>query len=33
MSITEPNKHKDCINSVDVKYQKNRGVGQLIHGK
>jgi len=26
-----PVKHSSYINSVDVKYQNNRGIGQLIH--
>ena len=32
-SVNEPIKQKVRINSVDVKYQKDRGIGQLIHGK
>jgi hypothetical protein len=31
-SVDEPIK-KVGINSVDVKYQNNRGIGQLIHGR
>jgi hypothetical protein len=33
MSVDEPIKQKVGINSVDVKYQNNRGIGQLIHGR
>jgi hypothetical protein len=32
-SVDELIKQKVGINSVDVKYQNNRGIGQLIHGR
>jgi hypothetical protein len=32
-SVDEPIKQKVGINSVDVKYQNNKDIGQLIHGK